>query len=322
MPSVTKWKTVPPFIVSGGRAWWVSTNAGTWYGGSSPHQPFQLSSGHGPRTGPNMLRPRIQAPSPALPRSAIWLSMPVSPPSAPRISRNTRVSKNQPNMAGPPTPSGFSRSCRGPAPNPSRDALKHCTLTVMVVPCWKSRVLPGQVGTQAILLRTQLRRERLAEILGLEDLADLDLGVAQHRIGTALDPVDRLLQRRAGPQPVARHHLVDRERPTRHRAVLARKVHPCTLGTGLQALAALHDASLDQFLFDLPHRGQRARAGHHPRLAVAIGLDHHHESHRSLLVGLRATVARILTTTHGARNRHRPAGSVGWAAILCRGSGD
>ena len=33
------------------------------YGGLSPHHPFHESSSHGPRTGPNMLRPRIQAPT-------------------------------------------------------------------------------------------------------------------------------------------------------------------------------------------------------------------------------------------------------------------
>ena len=34
----------------------VRTKTGAWYGGSSPHQPRQ-SPCHGPRIGPNMLRP-------------------------------------------------------------------------------------------------------------------------------------------------------------------------------------------------------------------------------------------------------------------------
>ena len=55
-PSVTKWKVVPPAISTGSRGWWVSTNTGVWYGGSSPHQPRQSPS-HAPRIGPNMLRP-------------------------------------------------------------------------------------------------------------------------------------------------------------------------------------------------------------------------------------------------------------------------
>lgn len=42
MPPVTKWNVVPPSISMGGRAWCVRMNVGTWYGGLSPHQPFQL----------------------------------------------------------------------------------------------------------------------------------------------------------------------------------------------------------------------------------------------------------------------------------------
>ena len=40
-----------------------------------------------------------------------------------------------------------------------------------------------------------------AKVLGLEHLANLDLGFLGHGIGTALDPLDRLLQRRALPEP-------------------------------------------------------------------------------------------------------------------------
>jgi len=66
----TSGQRLPPFISSGLCAWCVSTNTGTWQGGSSPHQPFQVSSGQGPRTGPNMLRARIQAPMFSKPRPA------------------------------------------------------------------------------------------------------------------------------------------------------------------------------------------------------------------------------------------------------------
>ena len=56
-----KWKVVSD-SVNEGRWWWVSTNTGVWNGGVSPHQPFQSSSSHGPRCGPNLLRPMISAP--------------------------------------------------------------------------------------------------------------------------------------------------------------------------------------------------------------------------------------------------------------------
>ena len=56
-----KWNVVSD-SVNEGRWWWVSTNTGVWNGGVSPHQPFQSWSSHGPRWGPNLLRPMISAP--------------------------------------------------------------------------------------------------------------------------------------------------------------------------------------------------------------------------------------------------------------------
>ena len=41
-----------------GRWWWVRTNTGVWNGGVSRHHPVQPRSSHGPRCGPNLLRPR------------------------------------------------------------------------------------------------------------------------------------------------------------------------------------------------------------------------------------------------------------------------
>ena len=91
MPSVTKWNVVPPCIAIGSRGWWVSTKTGWWYGGSSPHQPFQSESRHAPRIGPNMLRPITVAPIPASPSAANRSSSPSSPPSMPSIRRYVRV---------------------------------------------------------------------------------------------------------------------------------------------------------------------------------------------------------------------------------------
>ena len=68
MPSVTKWKVVPPAIATGSRGWWVSTKTSWWKGGSSPHQPAQSDVPQSSRTGPNMLRPMMVAPMPVLAR--------------------------------------------------------------------------------------------------------------------------------------------------------------------------------------------------------------------------------------------------------------
>ena len=89
IPSVTKWNVVPPCIVIGGRAWCVRTKTGWWNGGSSPHQPrpgVVARSPHGPRIGPNMLRPMIVAPMPTNPAATKSSSTPVSPTSSPPSS--------------------------------------------------------------------------------------------------------------------------------------------------------------------------------------------------------------------------------------------
>src|SRR6476659_636595 len=50
------------------------------------------------------------------------------------------------------------------------------------------------LGAQALLLFAQLRGELGAEVLRLEDLANLDLRFALHRIRAALDPLDALFE--------------------------------------------------------------------------------------------------------------------------------
>src|ERR1700734_436767 len=100
-------------------------NVGAWYGGSSPHQPFQEKSLHGPRSAPNMLRPRMKAPKLSIARCPKWSSMPpVVPPSCPVIGRKLFVWKNHENISCPRLPSGASRLCSGPAPRdlPQEDA--------------------------------------------------------------------------------------------------------------------------------------------------------------------------------------------------------
>src|SRR6266516_1509353 len=69
-------------------------------------------------------RHMIYAPMPSPKRLAKSLSGPVVPPVCPCISRNPRVPRYQPCRSSPPTPSGFSRSWRGPAPYPSSEIAK------------------------------------------------------------------------------------------------------------------------------------------------------------------------------------------------------
>src|SRR5438067_2894200 len=66
--------------------------------------------------------------------------------------------------------------------------------------------LPRRLLAHSLLLRAQLRRELLAEVLGLEDRPDLDFGPAVER--RALEPLDRLVDRLHAPHPVAGDELL------------------------------------------------------------------------------------------------------------------
>src|ERR1700759_2117521 len=82
------------------------------------------------------------------------------------------------------------------------------------------------VRADALLALAHLRRHDLTEVLGLEDLPDLDLRIALHRVRAALDPLDRLLHRADLPQPEAGDQLLGlRERPVHDAALGAREAH-------------------------------------------------------------------------------------------------
>src|SRR3979409_1972917 len=68
------------------------------------------------------------------------------------------------------------------------------------------RLLLGGLLAQPHVGLAQLRRQLLAEVVGLEDLAQLDLDAAVER--RALEPLDCLLARRALPHPVAGDDLL------------------------------------------------------------------------------------------------------------------
>src|SRR3712207_260100 len=134
---------------------------------------------------------------------------------------------------------------------------------------------------QALLGLAQLRRQVLAEVVGLEDLPDLDLGVALHRVRAALDPLDGLLHRADLPQPEARDQLLGlRERAVHDAPVGAAEAHPRTLGAGVEPLAGEHDAGLRELLVVLAHRLEQLRARHLAGFALGGGLDHDHDAHR------------------------------------------
>src|SRR4051812_30766481 len=83
-----------------------------------------------------------------------------------------------------------------PSPRALPQLLRRDGCRLAALPCAKLR-------PQSLFLLPQLGRELLAKVLGLEDWPNLDLGLATHRVGTALDPLDRLVERLYLPDPVA-----------------------------------------------------------------------------------------------------------------------
>src|SRR5438046_4627249 len=141
-------------------------------------------------------------------------------------------------------------------------------------------LLRGDLRAQALLLLPQLGGELGAEVLRLEDLADLDLGILPHRIGAALDPFDRLFLRLHLPDPEAGDQLLGLgEGPVDDGALGSREPDARALRARVQALAREHHAGLHQLLVELPHRGEELLVGHHPGFRILAGFDRDHESH-------------------------------------------
>src|SRR5207249_2241802 len=115
--------------------------------------------------------------------------------------------------------------------------------------------LPLDLGTQPLFLCPKLRGELLAEILRLEDWADLDLRLLpRHRSRAAPDPLDGLLHRLHLPDPEARDELLGLgERPVDDRLLPAGEAHALALAAGVEAVARQHDAGLHQLLVELAH---------------------------------------------------------------------
>src|SRR5688572_12767706 len=143
------------------------------------------------------------------------------------------------------------------------------------------------LGAHARFLLAQLRRELRAEVLALEDLADLDLGLgAGHRVGATLDPLDGLFLRLHLPQPVAGDQLFGLgEWAVDDGAPVAREPHARALAAWLQPFTAEEDAGVDQVLVVLAHRRQQLLARQLAGFRVLARLHNDHESHVRPSVG-------------------------------------
>src|SRR6267143_6214216 len=150
-------------------------------------------------------------------------------------------------------------------------------------------LLRGYLRAQALFLLSELGRELGAEVLRLEHLADLDLGLSLEGIGAALDPFDRLRLGLHLPQPETGDQLFRLGKgPVDHGALRAREPDARALGTRLQPLAREHHAGFHQLFVEFTHFGEELLVGEDSRFRVLGRFDHHHESHRNFSIGLGA----------------------------------
>src|SRR5262249_7283190 len=159
-----------------------------------------------------------------------------------------------------------------------------------------------QLGAQFFFLLSELRREGLAEVFRRKHLADLDLGLPCMRIGAALHPIDRLLERGNLPDPEAGDELLGLgEGAVRDDALAPGKLDAGAFGAWLQALAGEHDAGLHQLLVEFAHGRQQFLARHLAGFGVLRGFDQDHELHGSAPSCLDGYLSR---TSPGVACRH------------------
>src|SRR6266511_2157314 len=162
-------------------------------------------------------------------------------------------------------------------------------------------------GPLPLFLLPQLGRELGAEILGLEDLTDLDFLPVFER--NALRPFECFLLRLHLPNPKPGDELFGlRKGAVPHRALAARVRDARTLRARLEALAGEHDARLRQLVIELAHLFQLCLGRQDAGFGVLVGLYHHDETHRRLTfrLGFRSGSSAVIQATNGPRrNRHR-----------------
>ena len=121
----------------------------------------------------------------------------------------------------------------------------------------------------------------LAEVLKLEELADLDLAVPVMRLRAPLHPLDRFGLVLHLDDPVAGDQLLGLgERPVDHAALVAGEANAGAFRAGLQAGRIEHDAGLDHLLVELRHFAEHLLRRHPAGFGLLARLDDHHETHR------------------------------------------
>src|SRR5262245_1833192 len=149
---------------------------------------------------------------------------------------------------------------------------------------------------QPLFLLSKLRREFLAEVLGLEDRSDFDFGAAvKWRL---LQPRHRVVDVLDLPQPVAGDELLRfGEGSVDHGPLRARKPYALCFRAWMKPFPRLHDARLHEFFVVLGHIPQELFSRHLTSFRFLACLHYNHHSHMCLhvvsLYGGRAATAKI-----------------------------
>src|SRR6516162_7477213 len=99
------------------------------------------------------------------------------------------------------------------------------------------------------------------EVFGLEDLANLDVGLAF--VGTALDPLDGLFERLDLPEPEAGDEfLAFSEGAVGDGAVLAGEVDAGAVGGGVKTVVAYQNSGFQELVVEFVHVGHELGIGH------------------------------------------------------------
>src|SRR5205823_2033840 len=145
---------------------------------------------------------------------------------------------------------------------------------------------PGRVTRLWVLLKLlaeftcAIHRFAWAEVVQLEELADLDFAFLAVGSRGALGPLDSLLPRLHLDDPVSGDEFLGLGKgAVNHRGPASRELDTGALGGGLETGEIEEHTGFHQLLVVFAHRGKNLLARHDARFRLLVGLDDHHETH-------------------------------------------
>lgn len=119
-----------------------------------------------------------------------------------------------------------------------------------------------ELTAEALFTFPDFRRQDVTEVFSIEDLADFDFALFVKGIGSALDPLDSFFLRFDIKNPIAGDEFFGFGKGTvDDSAVFAGEADARAFGTGMEAFARQHDASLSELFVESGHIGDELRIG-------------------------------------------------------------